>query len=333
MARACNKKSIVLFGPTDPTFLAYPQNINIFSSECGNCWWVTRDWVKQCPRGLKTPECMESIDVSVIPNLIRNELSLSQKSFKLVSKSLVDRTIIEKNKTLFDILYTAANLPFIELSRHQQNPETGAYIHASKHWEYLYGSKALNDHFGDLKGLKIADVGAGRGAQVFGLARQGAKVDVFDMDYLWDHQGDLTLEDRFLKAANRVANIEFGSIFNIPGDTGTYDAVLCTSVIEHIIHKGPAIDELLRLLKIGGMLVLTFDLVDDLEKFNHLLGTVRTEIFDVKSLDHHIGTLCGEPNLFSPDDVRKSAIEAKRLFPDGTPEGMTFGAVAIVRTN
>jgi ADP-heptose:LPS heptosyltransferase len=60
VARAVNTRSVVMFGPTPASFFGYPQNENISPKLCGNCWWVTRRWAAECPRGLVMPECMES---------------------------------------------------------------------------------------------------------------------------------------------------------------------------------------------------------------------------------------------------------------------------------
>jgi SAM-dependent methyltransferase len=249
-----------------------------------------------------------------------------------VSKSLFDATLIEREKSLFDGIYSSANLKYRGLDHHHADPNTGTYIHASKNWEYLYALKMLIENFGELKGRKIADVGAGRGALVFSLASNGAEVDVFDIDYLWDHQGDKNIEDRFLTAGNSVANISFGSIFNIPGNSQSYDAVVCISVIEHIVHKRVAIAELLRLLKVGGVLILTFDLVDELEKHRHLLDNLRTEIFDAGSLNKHVGGVCGESDIFSVTEIALNTTQIQRARVKGIPQGMTVGGIVIKRT-
>jgi ADP-heptose:LPS heptosyltransferase len=66
VARAVNTASVVLFGPTPAAFFGYPQNENVAPRLCGNCWWVTRRWSIDCPRGLASPECMHTQDPSDI---------------------------------------------------------------------------------------------------------------------------------------------------------------------------------------------------------------------------------------------------------------------------
>ena len=46
-------------------------------------------------------------------------------------------------------------------------------------------------------------------------------------------------------------------ITNIPRDSGSYDVILCTEVLEHIPYPDRAIAEFARLLKPGGKLLLT----------------------------------------------------------------------------
>jgi ADP-heptose:LPS heptosyltransferase len=57
IAKAVGTKSLIMFGPTDSAFSAYPENINICSSLCGSCWTNGA----KCPIGHEKNLCMESI--------------------------------------------------------------------------------------------------------------------------------------------------------------------------------------------------------------------------------------------------------------------------------
>jgi ADP-heptose:LPS heptosyltransferase len=74
MARALHSTSLVLFGPTNHAFFAYEQNLTLHATNCQNCWWTTNDWMHTCPRGLKTPECMVSIQPAAVVELAANYL-------------------------------------------------------------------------------------------------------------------------------------------------------------------------------------------------------------------------------------------------------------------
>jgi len=60
IATQLGTKCIVLFGPTPLHFFAYKQNINIKALGCSECCFLLEDDLA-CLKGLKRPECMESI--------------------------------------------------------------------------------------------------------------------------------------------------------------------------------------------------------------------------------------------------------------------------------
>ena len=112
--------------------------------------------------------------------------------------------------------------------------------------------------------LKIADVGGGRGALSLYLAHQKHDVYVYDMDYNWDNQGDRFCNNRFMiYCADNGVKAQYGSVFNIPTDDDTFDVVISASVIEYILHKKYALLEMLRVLKPNGILVITYDLIQN----------------------------------------------------------------------
>ena len=60
------KQSVVLFGPTEKDYFAYPENENIGSPFCAPCWWITQDWLTNCYLGHEVPLCMKSIEPEVV---------------------------------------------------------------------------------------------------------------------------------------------------------------------------------------------------------------------------------------------------------------------------
>lgn len=69
-------KSIVLFGPTNKDFFGYSENINIGPNECGNCWWLEKNWLQQCPATYDTPRCMDSIRPNHIFNCVQSFMGI-----------------------------------------------------------------------------------------------------------------------------------------------------------------------------------------------------------------------------------------------------------------
>lgn len=60
LARSMGTTAIVAFGPTPVGFFGYSGNVNIPPKECGNCWWVSQNWARTCPKGMAKPICMTS---------------------------------------------------------------------------------------------------------------------------------------------------------------------------------------------------------------------------------------------------------------------------------
>lgn len=81
-ATALGVKCIVMFGPTNIQWFAYPENINIAPSECGNCWCSTDTWMDTCPVGYAVPACTSSIDAQVVADAAIEELTKRDKQLE-----------------------------------------------------------------------------------------------------------------------------------------------------------------------------------------------------------------------------------------------------------
>lgn len=176
----------------------------------------------------------------------------------------------------------------------------------------------------------MADLGGGRGALPPYLALSGHKVVVYDINFLWDHGGDPTIQDRFRKwGTEHGLNAEFGSIFNIPEDDEQFDVVTCVSVIEHIKHKHHALREAMRILKKGGVFVMTFDFTRDDE---NLSDEKRVEIFTPSLLRETLAEIGTEFEPYTPGQIDISISDIQRDRVLGIPKGMTVGGVALVKS-
>ncbi|MBS1084604.1 glycosyltransferase family 9 protein, partial [Gluconobacter kondonii] len=75
LAASVGTKSCVLFGPTSPEYFSYPENINMSPKFCGNCWWMTNDWMRNCPRGFHETKCLSSISPDSVITAVSRVLS------------------------------------------------------------------------------------------------------------------------------------------------------------------------------------------------------------------------------------------------------------------
>lgn len=99
----------------------------------------------------------------------------------------------------------------------------------------------------ELKGKKLLDGGSGGGHFSDAASKRGADVTSLDV-------GDNLLAQVAKRCDTRRV---LGSVLDLPFETGTFDIVVSTEVIEHTPDPRLGIRELCRVVKPGGLLVLT----------------------------------------------------------------------------
>jgi SAM-dependent methyltransferase len=116
------------------------------------------------------------------------------------------------------------------------------------------------DRLGVGPGTSVIDVGCGAGRHSFEAFRRGADVIAFDQD--GDELNDV---DAILQAmqqqgeapASAKAEAVKGDALDLPYHDGSFDCVIASEILEHVPADDRAIDELVRVLKPGGMLAVT----------------------------------------------------------------------------
>ena len=116
------------------------------------------------------------------------------------------------------------------------------------------------DRIGVGPGTKVIDVGCGAGRHSFEAYRRGADVIAFDQDV-----AELGNVSTFLRAmaetgeapASAKAEAVNGDALALPYPDGTFDCVIASEILEHVPADDAVIDELIRVLKVGGALVIT----------------------------------------------------------------------------
>jgi SAM-dependent methyltransferase len=157
----------------------------------------------------------------------------------------------------------------------------------SNHWSRIYEYPYVVYQLGNIRrGGRVLDCGCGLAPFQFYLAEQGFEVHAVDCDLP-------TLERvAALKRRLGLDNLKptFGSILKLPFADSYFEGASCISVLEHVlpscrnsklILKG-SINEMLRVIRRSGRLVLTFDVnfggdqrsltLDEYAGFCHILG-------------------------------------------------------------
>jgi len=103
---------------------------------------------------------------------------------------------------------------------------------------------------GDIKDIKILDIGAGTGRLSLALAKRGAKVTALDVS-----------EEMLEKLKNKKEKLKIEAIVedagNLSFEKETFDIVVAAFLIVHLKDPTQFFDEAYRVLKDGGIFVVT----------------------------------------------------------------------------
>lgn len=106
----------------------------------------------------------------------------------------------------------------------------------------------------------VLDMGAGAGRHAFEVYRRGA--DIVALDYSLADLKEVANLFSAMAGAGEVSPATHASVVNgdgtgLPFADGTFDAIVCSEVMEHIPDDSAAARELARVLKPGGLLAVT----------------------------------------------------------------------------
>jgi SAM-dependent methyltransferase len=116
------------------------------------------------------------------------------------------------------------------------------------------------DRLGIGPSTKVIDVGCGAGRHTFEAYRRGAHVVAFDQDTteLDGVQAILTaMAESSEVPPSAKAETVAGDALALPYPDETFDCVIASEILEHIPDDNAVIDELIRVLKVGGTLAVT----------------------------------------------------------------------------
>lgn len=109
---------------------------------------------------------------------------------------------------------------------------------------------------GDVRGKRVLDAGCGGGSLSFLLARGGADVEGIEFDErgVAFARGNLTSADPH---GRLICHFQKASVYEVPFPDNAFDAVASCEVIEHLAEPERMLSEVKRVLKPGGIFVLT----------------------------------------------------------------------------
>ena len=132
-------------------------------------------------------------------------------------------------------------------------------------------------------GQRVLDIGCGSGLVLYNLREKYPELHGLELSPERMRTARLTLEG--LDATIRDGNIEAGLDY----EDGFFDTITICDVIEHIVNLWPALEEMKRLLRPGGQVVLTTPNIASLQRRLTLLAgrfpstAAPDEGFDVRT--------------------------------------------------
>lgn len=122
-------------------------------------------------------------------------------------------------------------------------------------WFYRHRLQMIVNLMGDAHFTRILEVGTGSGIFIKELLKHSDAVAGIDIHSTY--HGVSAMLSKELVDPRRV-ELRQGDIFDIPYQSEGFDAVICASVLEHFADPLPALQELRRVTKPGGILLLGF---------------------------------------------------------------------------
>lgn len=133
-----------------------------------------------------------------------------------------------------------------------------------------FEKKQLLPLLGNLEGKKVLDVGAGTGRLSLELARLGAEVTALDVSE------QMLFE---LRRKNKMIKMAVGDAESLPFEDGTFDIVTAAFLIVHLKDPSRFFDEAYRVLKPGGIFLVTNINQKDPPKIMTKAGEIVIESF------------------------------------------------------
>lgn len=109
-------------------------------------------------------------------------------------------------------------------------------------------------------GMRVLDLGCGEGRHVHGLHMlKGLDVVGLDIDLpsLQKAKDGLNYIDQLGAKTSGSADFCLGSAYQLPFQDNTFDALICSEVLEHLENYPKVIEEIRRVLKPAGKLAIT----------------------------------------------------------------------------
>lgn len=170
--------------------------------------------------------------------------------------------------------------------------------------------KELFTYFGDLNNKRILDAGCGKGRFSKNIKEKYPNSEVNGVD----------ISEELLKEVPGSIITRKGNILNLPYEDESFDAVFCIEALEHTIRQDKAIEELCRVLKIDGKIVI---IDKNIKKIGRMQITDFEQWFDENSVSDQLKEFCNNVSV-RPIDYDNHISDGLFLFWSGIKGPVTI---------
>lgn len=110
----------------------------------------------------------------------------------------------------------------------------------------IYHVKLIREHLGELHGLRVLDVGCGKGRFARILREQEPRAEIWGLD----------ISDEMLRYVPEGIHTRAGSMTELPFEDGLFDGAYATESLEHAVEIEKAVAEICRVVKPGGRIAI-----------------------------------------------------------------------------
>lgn len=203
---------------------------------------------------------------SEVLNILKTELYKNQKKFNdLFLEKFHNELIDYKNKWVTNPLWQWSRI-----------------------YEYPFVESKINHFIKNNKNIKILDAGSGITFLPYKLSDKQEIKNIVCVDY------DKELQKTYESISYNKVNFVTGSLDKLDFEDNAFDIVYCISVLEHTDNYDKIVQEFRRVIKNGGLLIITFDIGIsihhklNLENSNRLLSLIN-EVLPIEEVQPLIG--------------------------------------------
>ena len=178
----------------------------------------------------------------------------------------------------------------------------------SRQYEYPFVLTKMEEFKSKTEKLKILDAGSGLTFFPYFLAKKFAKSSITCCDY------DSKLTERFRKIKDsNLSRISFDmtDLHKLPYEDNFFDIIYCISVLEHTENYEDILKEFKRILKLNGLLVISFDISIDgdrdipIDKAKIFLEKIYKIFTNIESIQIPIDEAIKQNNILTTKYAKK----------------------------